>query len=123
MLIERKLQNRDNPLDMKIHNEYLHIIGFNDYHYLEDQVKFPLNQKTYYNLLQNHISKRNKISRFKKWYRMAFMDNTNKYLITQEVNSTNSKNYKTDSFKNTHFQNFSNCHMNLNDSITSMDFV
>ena len=29
-LIERKLDNKDTPLDTKIHNEYLHIFGFND---------------------------------------------------------------------------------------------
>ena len=37
-LIERKLQNRISSIDMKIHNEYLYIIGFNNLNYQMDQV-------------------------------------------------------------------------------------
>src|SRR5574343_1410025 len=37
-IIERKLENKDTPLDKKIHNEYLSLMGYNEYHF-EDGVK------------------------------------------------------------------------------------
>jgi hypothetical protein len=38
-IIERKLENKDTPLDKKIHNEYLRLMGLNDFHFEELQVK------------------------------------------------------------------------------------
>jgi hypothetical protein len=40
-IIERKLENKDTPLDKKIHNEYLALMGYNDYQFEETLVKIP----------------------------------------------------------------------------------
>jgi hypothetical protein len=37
-IIQRKLNNKDTPLDKKIHNEYLTLIGFSE-HKFEDVFK------------------------------------------------------------------------------------
>jgi hypothetical protein len=88
-LIERKLEHKDTPLDMKIHNEYLNIFGFNDdnsINTLKEQVFLYLNFQKIPKLLHNHVSKRKKVSRFKKWYKMAFIDLKSNYTLTQEQN-------------------------------------
>ena len=37
-IIERKLENKDTPLDKKIHNEYLILMGMKEYQFEESQV-------------------------------------------------------------------------------------
>ena len=37
-IIDRKLENKDTPLDKKIHNEYLSLMGYNDLQFEEIQV-------------------------------------------------------------------------------------
>ena len=37
LIIERKLENKETPLDKKIHNEYLRIIGLEEYKF-DDEV-------------------------------------------------------------------------------------
>lgn len=37
-IIERKLENKDTPLDKKIHNDYLNLLGLNQYQFEENQV-------------------------------------------------------------------------------------
>lgn len=37
-IIGRKLENKDTPLDKKIHNEYLTLMGYNDFHFEDIQV-------------------------------------------------------------------------------------
>ena len=35
-IIERKLENKDTPLDKKIHNEYLKLVGLDHYQFNEN---------------------------------------------------------------------------------------
>ena len=35
-IIERKLENKDTPLDKKIHNEYLKLVGLKEYQFNEN---------------------------------------------------------------------------------------
>ena len=39
-IIDRKLENKDTPLDKRIHNEYLNLMGIKEYHFDENQVMF-----------------------------------------------------------------------------------
>lgn len=37
-IIERKLENKDTPLDKKIHNDYLNLMGLKEFQFDESQV-------------------------------------------------------------------------------------